>query len=343
MPKKALITGCLGQDGSYLAELLLDKGYRVVGMDCMKPAACADDRRGILGHRRFEFLEGDLKDARRVGEMVRTVRPDELYNLAAQSYVPASWCDILDILDINAMGAARLLEAIRLHSPGTRFFQASSAEMFGRAARIIQDEGTCHHPRSPYGCSKSFAFNLTRNYREGFGVFACNGILYNHESPRRGLQFVTRKITAAAAKISLGNKDKVALGNLDAERDWGYAPDYVRAMWMMLWHGKADDYVVATGKMHSVRELAEKAFGAAGIRLAWKGRGLKEKGIDSRTGRVVVEVSREFFRPVDIERFRGNAGKIGRVLGWKPMVDFDKMIRIMVENDIESIRQSTIK
>jgi len=241
------------------------------------------------------------------------------------------------------MGPGRLLEAIRRHSPATRFFQASSAEMYGRGARNVPNEGTCHHPRSPYGCSKSFAFNLTRNYREGFGIFACNGILYNHESPRRGLQFVTRKVTHAAAGISLGKMDRVALGNLDAERDWGYAPDYVRAMWMMLGHRKPDDYVVASGKMHSVRELAEKAFAAAGIGLEWNGRGLKEKGIESGTGRTVVEVSKEFFRAGDIERLRGNAGKIGRVLGWKPGVDFGRMIRIMVEKDLESFGKSTIK
>jgi GDPmannose 4,6-dehydratase len=331
----------MGQDGSYLAELLLEKGYHVVGMDCISPKTAMEWWGGILGHRNFEYLEGDLRDAVRIDEMVRTVLPDELYNLAAQSYVPASWCDILEMLDINAIGPARLLEATRRHSPGTRFFQASSAEMFGREARNVQGEATCHHPRSPYGCSKSFAFNLTRNYREGFGVFGCNGILYNHESPRRGLQFVTRKVTHAAAGISLGKMEKVELGNLDAERDWGFAPDYVRAMWMMLQHRDADDYVVASGKMHSVRELAEKAFGAAGIRLEWKGRGLKGKGIDSRTGRAVVAVSREFFRPADIERLRGNAGKIRRALGWRPKIDFDRMIRIMVENDLESFNKGT--
>ena len=343
MQKKALVTGCLGQDGSYLSELLLKKGYHVVGMDCISPKTAMEGRGGMLGHRNFEYLEGDLKDAGRVEDMVKNALPDELYNLAAQSYVPASWCNILDILDINAMGVGRLLEAIRRHCLGTRFFQASSAEMFGRAPRNAQDEDTAHHPRSPYGCSKSMAFNLTRNYREGFGVFACNGILYNHESPRRGLQFVTRKLSHAAAGISLGEMDNVALGNLDAERDWGYAPDYVRAMWMMLRHREAQDYVVATGRMHSVRELAEKAFGAAGIVLEWKGRGLHEKGVDSSTGRTVVEVSKEFFRPVDIERLRGNAGKIGRVLGWKPGIDFDRMIRIMVENDLKTFRKSTIK
>lgn len=343
MQKKALITGCLGQDGSYLAELLLDKGYRVFGMDCVRPGATIDGPGGMMADRGFEFLEGNLRDAERVEDIVRTVQPDELYNLAAQSYVPASWCNILDILDINAMGVGRLLEAIRLRSPRTKFFQASSAEMFGMAASPFQDEGACHHPRSPYGCSKSFAFNLTRNYREGFGVFACNGILYNHESERRGLQFVTRKITHSAAGISLGKMEKVALGNLDVKRDWGFAPDYVLAMWMMLQHSRPDDYVVATGKMHSVRELAGNAFAAAGIGLRWTGKGSNEKGLEEKTGRTVVEVSREFFRPADIEELRGNAGKIRRVLGWKPSVNFDKMIKMMVENDIKSFSQSTIK
>jgi len=343
LKKVALVTGCLGQDGSYLAELLLEKGYHVVGMDSAGPEKCPDDRCNILRHREFEFLEGDLKDAGRIEGMVRAARPDELYNLAAQSYVPASWCDILDVLDINAMGAGRLLEAIRRHSPNTRFFQASSAEMFGTAAPDVQNEATGHHPRSPYGCSKSFAFNLVRNYREAFGIFACNGILFNHESPRRGFQFVTRKITRAAAGIRLGRVEKVVLGNLDARRDWGYAPDYVRAMWMMLRHRGADDYVVATGKTHTVRMLVELAFAVAGIGLDWTGKGLKEKGLDCRTGKTVVEVSKEFFRPGDIKSSSGNAGKIKRVLGWRPKVDFDSMIRLMVEYDMKTFSQSTIK
>jgi GDPmannose 4,6-dehydratase len=340
MQKKALVTGCMGQDGSYLTELLLEKGYRVFGMDCIEPGARMAK---LMEGGDFLFLDGDLKNAERVKQIVRTVQPDELYNLGAQSYVPASWCNIIDILDINAMGVARLLEAIRLHSPETRFFQASSAEMFGRTDGPVQDESTCHHPRSPYGCSKSFSFNLTRNYREAFGVFGCNGIMYNHESVLRGLQFVTRKITNAAAGISLGKMENVALGNLDAKRDWGFAPDYVRAMWMMLQHRKADDYVVATGKMHSVRELAEKAFAAAGMGLVWTGKGLNERGVEKRSGRTVLEVSREFFRPADIEQQRGDFGKIRRALGWKPGVNFDRMIKMMVENDIASFSQGTIK
>ena len=343
MSKKALVTGCLGQDGSYLVELLLGKGYHVVGMDSIGPDSCADDRCSSFRNGDFEFLQGDLKDARRVEELVRNVCPDELYNLAAQSYVPASWCNILDVLDINALGAGRLLEAVRLHCPQTRFFQASSAEMFGPQGRSPPGENSAHNPRSPYGCSKSFAYNLVRNYRDAFGIFASNGIFYNHESPRRGPQFVTRKITRAAAGISLGKMEKVAVGNLDSERDWGYAPDYVRAMWMILGHRGPNDFIVATGRTHSVRELVEKAFGAAGIRVEWKGRGLREKGVDARTKGTVVEVSREFFRPGDIGRSRGNPARIRRVLGWRPSVDFDRMIGIMVEHDLRMIKEGTIK
>jgi len=299
--RTALITGVTGQDGSYLAELLLKNGY-----------------------------------------IIRDIQPDEIYNLAAQSFVPYSWTNPLYTCNVNALGVLRILEAIRIYSPNTKFYQASSSEIFGKVIEIPQNEMTYHYPRSPYGCSKSFSFNITRNYRESYGMFAVNGVLFNHESERRGLQFVTRKITNSIAKIYLGLQDKLVLGNLDAKRDWGYAPDYVKAMWMMMQYDKPDDYVIATGEEHSVREFTELAFKEIGIKLHWEGEGINEKGIDE-DGKVRVEVSEKFFRPAEVDVLRGDASKAKKVLGWKPEILFEEMIGKMVRYDINLLKTKSDK
>lgn len=332
--KTALITGVTGQDGSYLAELLLEKGYKVYGLNRRKALSGMDNIRHILD--KIEIVEGDLIEESRLNSIVRDIQPDEIYNLAAQSFVPYSWRNPIYTCNVNALGVLRMLEAIRLYSPKTKFYQASSSEIFGKIQKMPQDEITYHYPRSPYGCSKSFGFNITRNYKESYGLFACNGILFNHESERRGLQFVTRKITRTVAEIKMGMKDNLTLGNLNAKRDWGYAPDYVRAMWMMLQHEKPDDYVIATGKEYTVRDFIELAFKEIGMKLHREGEGINEKGIDE-AGKIRVKVSEKFFRPAEVNILKGDASKARKVLGWKPEVSFKEMIRKMVRHDIEDI------
>jgi GDPmannose 4,6-dehydratase len=317
--RTALITGITGQDGSYLAELLLDKGYRVVGMT--RRSSTASDERITHLAGQIELLQGDLLDQASLVAALRDVAPHEVYNLAAQSFVPTSWNQPVLTAEFTALGVTRILEAIRQVDPGIRFYQASSSEMFGKVRQTPQDEATPFYPRSPYGVAKVYGHFITVNYRESYGLFAVSGILFNHESPRRGLEFVTRKVTDAAARIQLGLADSVGLGNLDVTRDWGFAGDYVRAMWLMLQQDEPRDYVVATGETHSVRELCELAFGHVGL--------------DYRDHVVVDE---HLFRPADVDHLCGNAARARADLGWASEMTFPILVTTMVEADLERHR-----
>lgn len=341
MEKTALISGITGMDGSYLSELLLDKGYKLYGIDRRKADANRSNVAHLLGNKNFKILDGDMLEENRLIDIIKVFHPNECYHLASQSFVKASWDVPLYTCNVNGMGTLRLLEAIRIHSPATRFYHASSSEIFGLAKESPQTEMSYQYPRSPYGCSKSFAHNITRNYRESFDMFCCNGICFNHESERRGLEFVTRKITNAVAKIKLGYDEKLVLGNLDAKRDWGYSPDYCKAMWMMLQHGIPNDYVVSSGKNHSVRDFVDAAFLTAGINIEWHGSGINEVGIDESSGKRLVEVSKEFFRPVDVNELCGDSTKIRNTLGWMPSVSFDEMVKRMVVNDLKLLKGET--
>jgi GDPmannose 4,6-dehydratase len=315
MAKRALITGITGQDGSYLAEFLLDRGYQVFGMTRRSSTNSFDRISHIID--RITLLSGDLLDEHSLATAIRESQPDEIYNLAAQSFVPTSWAQPVLTAEFTAVGVSRLLEAMRAVKPDAHFYQASSSEMFGKVQETPQTERTPFYPRSPYGVSKVFGHWITVNYRESYGLFACSGILFNHESERRGLEFVSRKVTDGAARIKLGRATRLALGNLDARRDWGYAPDYVRAMWLMLQHETPDDYVVATGVTRTVRELVAVAFEHVG--LNW------EKYVD---------VDPKLIRPAEVDVLVGDASKARRVLGWHPSVNFETMIGKMVEADL---------
>ncbi|MFC2108308.1 GDP-mannose 4,6-dehydratase [Candidatus Bipolaricaulota bacterium] len=337
MKKRALITGITGQDGSYLAELLLQKGYKVFGLKRRTSTVSIERIKHIQDE--ITLVSGDMHDQSSLVGVVRETKPDEIYNLAAQSFVPESWEQPLLTGNVTGLGVTRILEAIRKTKSETRFYQASSSEMFGKVQEIPQTERTPFHPRSPYGVAKVYGHWITVNYRESYDMFCCSGILFNHESPRRGLEFVTRKITNGVAQISLGLADDICLGNLESKRDWGYAGDYVRAMWLMLQQDKPDDYVVATGETHPVREFVDLAFHAAGTTIAWKGRGLDEQGIDSKTGKVLVKVDPQFFRPAEIQQLVGNPAKAGKELGWEPEVSFGDLIEMMVEDDLRQLRE----
>jgi GDPmannose 4,6-dehydratase len=315
MAKRAVITGITGQDGSYLAELLLEQGYEVTGI--VRRLSAENFWRIDHIRDRIKLVPADLLDQLSLIKVVRDVRPHEFYNLAAMSFVPASWDQPMLTGEFNSQGVTRVLEAIRQVDTGIKFYQASSSEMFGRVREVPQTELTPFYPRSPYGVSKVFGHYITVNYRESYGLFAVSGILFNHESPRRGLEFVTRKVTDGVARIKLGLTDHLGLGNLDACRDWGFAGDYVRAMWMMLQQDKADDYVIATGVSHSVRELVDVAFGHAG--LDWK---------------QYVRVDPAFLRPAEVDHLIGDASKARQVLGWKPSVSFEQLIAMMVDADL---------
>jgi GDPmannose 4,6-dehydratase len=316
MAKRALITGITGQDGSYLAEFLLDRGYDVFGMTRRSSTNSFDRIAHIID--RVTLLSGDLLDEHSLASTIREARPDEIYNLAAQSFVPTSWSQPVLTAEFTAVGVCRLLEAMRSVKPDTRFYQASSSEMFGKVVETPQKETTPFYPRSPYGVAKVFGHWITVNYRESYGLFACSGILFNHESQRRGREFVTRKVTDAVARIKLRKAVDVHMGNLDARRDWGYAPDYVRAMWLMLQQDRPDDFVVATGVTRSVRELVETAFGYAG--LDW---------------RKHVVSDPKFIRPAEVDVLVGDASKARRMLGWAPETSFEQMIATMVDADLE--------
>ncbi|NOZ93794.1 MAG: GDP-mannose 4,6-dehydratase [Acidobacteria bacterium] len=339
--KRALITGVTGQDGSYLAELLLGKGYEVHGL--VRRASTFN--RGRIDHlradpklrRRFHLHYGDLGDTESLAGVLRETRPDEVYNLAAQSHVGISFRMPTYTGDVTGLGVVRLLEAVRAVTPGARFYQASSSELFGKAEEVPQSETTPFHPRSPYAVAKMYAFWATVNYREAYGLFAANGILFNHESPRRGENFVTRKITRAVAEIAAGRRESVALGNLEARRDWGFAGDYVDAMWRMLQVETPRDYVVGTGEAHSVRELAERAFAEVGVEIAWEGGGTDEIGRDVKSGAVRVAVDPAYFRPAEVDELLANPSRAREELGWKPKVSFEELVRMMVRADLEAI------
>ena len=340
MPKRVLITGIRGQDGAYLAKLLLEKGYEVYGTD-RRSGNSSNWRLKELGiEKDVQILYMDLLELTNIIRVIQRVQPDEVYNLAAQSFVQVSFEQPILTADVNAIGPLRLLEALRVYAPDVKFYQASTSEMFGKAQEIPQTEKTPFYPRSPYGVAKLFAHWITVNYRESYNIFACSGILFNHESPLRGLEFVTRKITYNLACIKYGLKDKLVLGNLDAKRDWGYAPEYVEAMWLMLQQPEADDYVIATGETHSVREFVEKAAEIAGFTLEWQGEGMNTKGIDTRTGKVIIEVSPEFYRPAEVDLLIGNPEKARKKLGWQPRTSFSQLVEIMVEADLKRVRNT---
>jgi len=334
--KKALITGVSGQDGSYLSDLLLSKGYEVIGMDRRKSDATRINIQHLLTNEHFKIIYGDMLEESRLNSYLKILQPDEIYHLAAQSFVHTSWDIPIYTCNVNAMGTLRLLEAMRIYCPKAKFYNASTSEIFGRIKENPQVEMTYQYPHSPYGCSKSFAHNITRNYRESYNLFCCNGICFNHESEKRGLEFVTRKITDGAVKIHLGKQKKLMLGNLDAKRDWGHAEDYVRAMYMMLQHDRPDDYIVASGNPHSVREFVEIAFKHLGMDIQWEGSGKNEKGLHNNE--VVVEVSEEFYRPIDILMLKGDTNKIQVELGWTPNITFDNLVERMVRNDLRLLQ-----
>lgn len=338
--KKALITGVTGQDGSYLAELLLDKGYEVHGVVRRHSTPCTERIDPLLSaeelSERFFLHYGDLTDGMNLLRLVSEVQPDEVYNLAAQSHVAVSFKVPEYTAEATGVGTLKLLEAIRLYGKPCRFYQASTSELFGGLPETApQSEATPFYPKSPYGAAKLYSYWITVNYREAYGMFAANGILFNHESPRRGETFVTRKITIAVAKILAGKMDHLTLGNLDAKRDWGFAGDYVEGMWRMLQQEKPDDYVLATNKTHTVREFVELAFReAAGIEIEWRGTGAEEKGYCRKTGRLLVDVDPHFFRPAEVELLWGDSSKAERVLGWRRQVDFPALVRLMVQADL---------
>ena len=338
--KRALITGVTGQDGSYLAELLLDKGYEVHGVVRRHSTPCTERIDPLLSaeelSERFFLHYGDLTDGMNLLRLVSEVQPDEVYNLAAQSHVAVSFKVPEYTAEATGVGTLKLLEAIRLYGKPCRFYQASTSELFGGLPETApQSEATPFYPKSPYGAAKLYSYWITVNYREAYGMFAANGILFNHESPRRGETFVTRKITIAVAKILAGKMDHLTLGNLDAKRDWGFAGDYVEGMWRMLQQEKPDDYVLATNETHTVREFVELAFReAAGIEIEWRGTGAEEKGYCRKTGRLLVDVDPHFFRPAEVELLWGDSSKAERVLGWRRQVDFPALVRLMVQADL---------
>ncbi|KAK0220909.1 GDP-mannose 4,6-dehydratase [Armillaria nabsnona] len=343
--KVALISGITGQDGSYLTELLLSKGYQVHGII----RRSSSFNTGRLHHlyedqherpNKFKLHYGDLSDSTNLVYIIAQVQPTEVYNLGAQSHVKVSFEMAEYTGDVDGLGTLRLLDAIRTCGleKHVRFYQASTSELYGKVVETPQSETTPFYPRSPYGCAKLYAFWIVTNYREAYGMYACNGILFNHESPRRGRTFVTRKITRAAADISLGKQSCLYLGNLDAQRDWGHARDYVEGMWLMLQQPTPEDFVLATGETHPVREFVKKSFAALGIELQWSGQGVDEEAIDVKTGKAVVKVDPQYFRPAEVDLLLGNPAKAERVLGWKRKVDFDSLVKEMVAADLKAVK-----
>lgn len=350
MNKVALITGVTGQDGSFLAEFLIEKGYEVHGI-IRRSSSFNTERiehlyfeewvRDMKRGRALNLHYGDMTDSSSLIRIIQQTQPDEIYNLAAQSHVKVSFDVPEYTAETDATGTLRLLEAVRILGleKKTKIYQASTSELYGLVQEIPQRETTPFYPRSPYGVAKLYGFWITKNYRESYGMFAVNGILFNHESERRGETFVTRKITLAAARIAAGEQDKLYLGNLDALRDWGYARDYVECMWLMLQHDTPEDFVIATGEQHSVREFTERAFREVGINLRWEGEGINERGIDTATGRVLVEVDPKYFRPAEVETLLGDPAKAKKLLGWNPSkTSFEELVRIMVRHDVAYIK-----
>ena len=335
--KRALITGITGQDGSYLSELLLEKGYEVYGL--MRRKSVVDYGNVDFIKDKIHFIYADMTDIVSLINAMRISKADEVYNLAAQSFVATSWEQPIATADIDAIGVTNMLEAIRIVNPQARFYQASTSEMFGLVQEIPQTEKTPFYPRSPYGVAKVYGHWITKNYRESYGMFACSGILFNHESERRGKEFVTRKITDAVARIKLGVKDCLELGNMDAKRDWGHSKDYVKAMWLMLQQETPDDFVIATNETRTVREFVETAFRVAGISIRWEGNGVNEIGINEENGKTVVRVNPQFFRPAEVEILIGNPEKADTTLGWIREISFLELVNRMVRNDLELVRK----
>jgi len=342
--KKALITGITGQDGSYLAELLLDKGYEVHGI--IRRASTFNTQR--IDHIyqdpheenvKLKLHYGDMTDSSNLSRLVEKINPDEIYNLAAQSHVGVSFDMPEYTTDVDAMGTLRLLDAIKESEVECKFYQASTSELYGEVQEIPQTEETPFYPRSPYAAAKLYSYWIVKNYREAYNLFAVNGILFNHESPRRGKRFVTRKITRAVARITKGKQDKIYLGNMNAKRDWGYAKDYVKMMWMMLQHDTPEDFVIATGETHTVREFVEAAFSHVDVEIKWQGEGVDEKGIDKETGKVLVEVDPKYFRPTEVDLLIGDPSKAKEELGWEPEVKFKELVQLMVQSDLEAIEE----
>jgi len=349
--KKALISGITGQDGSFLAELLLQKGYEVHGI-IRRSSSFNTGRiehlyfdewvRDMKQSRTINLHYGDLTDSSSLIRIIQQIQPDEIYNLAAQSHVKVSFEVPEYTAEVDAVGTLRILEAVRILGleKKTRIYQASTSELYGKVLEVPQSETTPFYPRSPYGVAKQYGFWVTKNYRESYGMYAVNGILFNHESERRGETFVTRKITLAAARIRLGEQDKLYLGNLDALRDWGYAKDYVECMWLMLQHPTPEDFVIATGEYHSVREFCTLAFAETGIKLRWEGKGIDEKGIDVETGKVLVEVDPKYFRPAEVDQLLGDPTKAKTLLGWNPsQTSFAELVKIMVDHDLGKVKR----
>ena len=349
MEKRALVTGVTGQDGAYLTEFLLKKGYVVCGIkrrsslintqriDHLYQDPHVEDRNLIIEY-------GDMTDASNLLSITQRFQPTEIYNLAAQSHVMVSFDSAEYTANADAVGALRLLEAVRMlkMQEKVKFYQASTSELFGLAQEVPQKETTPFYPRSPYGVAKLYAYWITKNYREAYGMFACNGILFNHESPIRGETFVTRKITRAAARIKLEMQDKLYLGNLDAKRDWGYAGDFIEAMWLMVQHHEPDDFVIATGENHSVREFVERAFKEVGITITWQGTGRDEKGVDAESGRTLVAIDPRYFRPTEVDLLLGDATKAKEILGWTPKVSFGELVRRMVVSDLREAEKEQL-
>ena len=335
--KNALITGIAGQDGSYLAELLLEKGYNVYGI--MRRKAVVDY--GNVEHikDKIHFIYADMTDVVSLINAMKISQADEVYNLAAQSFVATSWEQPLATAQIDALGVTNMLEAIRVVKPSCRFYQASTSEMFGLVQEIPQRETTPFYPRSPYGVAKLYGHWITKNYRESYGLYACSGILFNHESERRGKEFVTRKITDAVVRIKLGVQDYMELGNMDSKRDWGHSKDYVYVMWLMLQQNEADDYVIATNETRTVREFVEAAFSKVNITVEWTGIGVDEVGKDKETGKVIVKINKNFFRPAEVDILLGNPEKAEKTLGWKRDISFDELVERMVKNDMELVKK----
>lgn len=335
--KRALITGITGQDGSYLAELLLEKGYEVYGI--MRRKSVVDY--GNVEHikDKIHFIYADMTDPISLITAMKISQADEVYNLAAQSFVATSWEQPLATADIDALGVTNMLEAIRTVKPEARFYQASTSEMFGLVQAIPQTETTPFYPRSPYGVAKLYGHWITKNYRESYDLYACSGILFNHESERRGKEFVTRKITDAVARIKLGVQDHLELGNMDSKRDWGHSKDYVKAMWLLLQQDHADDYVIATNETRTVREFVEVAFGHVGIEIEWEGTGVDEIGKDKATGKTIVKVNPQFFRPAEVDILLGNPAKAEKELGWKREISFSQLVERMVKNDLALVEK----
>lgn len=339
MAKKAIITGITGQDGSYLAELLLEKGYEVYGLQRRASLPNTERIDHLYGKKGFNMTYADLSDSSNLLRVIQKIEPDEFYNLGAQSHVSVSF-DVPEFtVNTNALGPLRILETIRNLGMPIKYYQASSSEMFGKVLETPQNEQTPFNPQSPYGLSKVFAFHITRIYRTGYRLFASNGILFNHESQRRGLTFVTRKVTAGLSRISLGLQKTLRLGNLDAKRDWGYAKDYVEAIWKILQHREPDDFLIATGETHSVREFVEEVGKNLGMEIVWHGKGVREKGIDRKTGKVVIEIDPIHLRPNEVPFLQGDSSKARKMLRWRPKTTFAAVAKLMTEHDVRYVKQ----